>query len=116
MMPERADSTGYGTRIRSGSVWPIGGAALRFTLPAPSVAGLRNSHSPLRFCQSGRVSCGRGYSGSGLVVETWLVQGVVRGGALGATAAETCWATAMPAASSTATAAEATRVRRMGLL
>src|SRR5688572_7931461 len=75
MMPERALSIGYGTRISSPRFWFTGGV-LMFEAPA-------NCQMPFRRCQSGRVSCGRGYSGSGLVVDTWLVQGVVSGGVLG---------------------------------
>src|SRR5437763_8877352 len=42
-----------------------------------------NCHTPLRFCQLGRVSCGRGYSGKALPGPTWLVHGVESGGVLG---------------------------------
>src|SRR5690349_1494082 len=78
MIPESALSIGYGTRISSPSVCPVGGV-LMFEAPA-------NCQMPLRLCQSARVSCGRGYSGSGLAVETWEVHGVVSGGVLGANA------------------------------
>src|SRR3954471_21024389 len=79
MMPERALSIGYGTSTSSPSVWFTGGVLM---LAAPA-----NCQAPLRLCQSGRVNWGRGYSGSGLVVETWLVQGVASGGVFGTTAA-----------------------------
>src|SRR4051812_41084501 len=79
MIPERALSIGYGTSTSSPSVWFTGGVLM---LVAPA-----NCQRPLRLCQSGRVSWGRGYSGSGLVVETWLVQGVVSGGVFGTKAA-----------------------------
>jgi hypothetical protein len=78
MTPDSADSTGNGTLTRSGSVTPNWGASL--------VADWRSSHSPLRFCQSGRVICGRGYSGSGVPASAWLVQGVCSGGVLAGTA------------------------------
>src|SRR5690349_14487341 len=79
MIPERALSMGYGTSTSSPSVVFTGGVLM---LDAPA-----NCQMPFRLCQSGRVSCGRGYSGSGLVVETWLVHGVVSGGVLGTKAA-----------------------------
>src|SRR5262245_30390144 len=75
MMPESADSTGYGTRIRSGSDSPTGGSS-------PAVAPA-NSQTPLRFFHSGRVSCGRGYSGCALFGPTSWVHGVERGGVFG---------------------------------
>src|SRR5688572_24021644 len=79
MIPERALSLGYGTSTSSPSVWFTGGVVL---LDAPV-----NCQMPFRLCQSGRVSCGRGYSGSGLVVVAWLVHGVVSGGVFGTNAA-----------------------------
>ncbi|WP_211264291.1 hypothetical protein [Streptosporangium amethystogenes] len=45
------------------------------------------SQIPLRFCQSGRVSCGQGYSGRGLFTGTCEVQGVLSGGVFGVQAA-----------------------------
>src|SRR5215218_2366367 len=77
-MPERALSIGYGTSTSSPSVWFTGGV-LMFEAPA-------NCQMPFRLCQSGRVSCGRGYSGSGFVSDTWLVHGVVMGGVFGTNA------------------------------
>ena len=69
--PLMADSTGKGTRISLDSVWPVGVAS-------PSAAGWY-SQRPLRFCQSGRVICGRGYSGSGALGSTsaahWVISG-----------------------------------------
>ncbi len=79
MIPESALSIGYGTSTSSASVVFTGGV-LMFGAAA-------NCQMPLRFCHSVRVSCGRGYSGSGFVVETWLVQGVVSGGVFGTNAA-----------------------------
>src|SRR3954462_5470410 len=67
-MPESLDSTGYGTRIRSPSVWPVGGGAIELADA--------NSHVPFRFCHWVRVSCGRGYSGSAFVGETSFAHGV----------------------------------------
>src|SRR5215217_8974907 len=75
MMPDSADSVGKGTRIVSARCCPVGGL--------DSEVARANCHCPLRLCQSGRVSWGRGYSGSGLVSDTWLVQGVLSGGVLG---------------------------------
>src|SRR3954470_13526463 len=80
-------------------------------LPPAPVAGLRNSHSPLSDCQSGRVICGRGYSGSGSVVLTCEVHGVDRGGGLGATAALAVGATGIVQSS----ARTRTARRRIGL-
>src|SRR5918992_3789257 len=68
-MPDRADSTGYGTRIRSERFLPVGGDS-----PAEASA---NCQVPLRFCQRERVSCGRGYSGRAFAGETSWVHGVV---------------------------------------
>lgn len=59
-MPDSADSATNGTRIRSGH--DEGCPASR-----PVTA---KSQMPLRLAQSGRVSCGRGYSGSGLSTGT----------------------------------------------
>lgn len=59
-MPESADSATKGTRICSVN------AAGR---PA-SAEVTAKSQTPLRLAQSGRVSCGRGYSGSGLSTAT----------------------------------------------
>ncbi len=56
--------------IRSASRLPNTGAS-----PASAEA---NSHCPLRLTQSLRISCGRGYSGSGLFLSTRSPQGVVR--------------------------------------
>src|SRR3712207_6883265 len=64
-MPDSADSVGYGTRILSARSSPTGGTS--------SAAAPANCHTPLRFCQRARVSCGRGYSGSALDGETWSV-------------------------------------------
>src|SRR5690349_12313442 len=75
LMPDSADSIGYGTRTPSASGLPIGGLS-RFGAPA-------NSQTPLRFCHSVRTSCGRGYSGRALEGDTWDVQGVVSGGVFG---------------------------------
>src|SRR6187402_3762649 len=74
--PESTDSIGYGTSTWSFSALPNDGA------PFPSVAAY--CHKPLRFihwgCSSeGRASCGRGYSGSAFVGDTWKVHGVARG-------------------------------------
>ncbi len=71
-IPDNADSVGYGTRMRSGSVSPNGGSS-------PSVADA-NSQTPLRLRHSERVSCGRGYSGSALSGDTSWVHGVTSGG------------------------------------
>ena len=78
MTPDSADSTGNGTLTRSGRLVLNCGASL--------VLDWRSCHSPLRFCQSGRVICGRGYSGSGVPTRAWLVHGVVSGGCFGGTA------------------------------
>ncbi len=76
-MPESADSAANGTRICSGNV-----------VGRPAFAEVTaKSQMPLRFAQSGRVSCGRGYSGSGLSTGTWFVHGVVIGAGLGVHAA-----------------------------
>src|SRR4051812_45922816 len=112
MMPDSADLTGEGTRMRSGSVWPRGGAAERSMLPPAPGAGVGDSHPPLRDCQSGRVICGRGYSGSGSVVLTCEVHGVDRGGGLGATAALAVGVTGIVQSS----ARTRTARRRIGLL
>src|SRR5437762_1341878 len=77
MIPDRALSIGYGTSTSSPSV---AGGVLMFAADA-------NCQMPLRLCQSGRLSCGRGYSGSGFDVDTWLVHGVISGGVFGANAA-----------------------------
>lgn len=76
-IPERADSATNGTRICSENEagWPA------------SAEVTAKSQMPLRLAQSGRVSCGRGYSGSGLSTDTWLVHGVVMGEGLGVHAA-----------------------------
>src|SRR5215218_8807921 len=103
MIPERALSIGYGTSTSSPSVVFTGGV-LMFDAPA-------NCQMPLRLCQSGRVSCGRGYSGSGLVVETCPVHGVVSGGVLGTKAAAgAAVATTVPAV---AISAEASTVSHL---
>ena len=72
MTPDSADSTGNGTLIRSGRVVLNCGGS--------SVADWRSCHSPLRLSQSGRVICGRGYSGRGVPASAWAVHGVVSGG------------------------------------
>src|SRR3954471_18876330 len=79
MMPERALSIGYGTSTSSPSVWFTGGVLM---LAAPA-----NCQIPLRLCQSGRGSWGRGDSGSGVVGETWLVHGAASGGVFATNAA-----------------------------
>ena len=73
-MPDSADSTGYGTRMRSARSLPVGTAS-----PSDAPA---NCHTPLRFFQSLRVSCGRGYSGSAWFGPTLSVHGVLMGGVL----------------------------------
>jgi hypothetical protein len=76
MMPDSADSTGYGTRICSVPQF-VGGVLAVFAVTT-------KSQMPLRFCQSGRVSCGRGYSGNGGVFTgTCEVHGVASRGVLG---------------------------------
>src|SRR5438477_10722719 len=100
-MPDRADSIGYGTSTVSDRFRPTGGV-LNDEVPA-------NCHWPLRLCQSGRVSCGRGYSGSGFVVETWSVQGVVNGGTFGTRAACAGCGPTRTATSGTSAAASAMR-------
>ncbi len=72
-MPESADSATNGTRICSGN--DAGRPA--------SAEVTAKSQMPFRLAQSGRVSCGRGYSGSGLSTETWSVHGVVMGAGFG---------------------------------
>jgi hypothetical protein len=104
MIPESALSIGYGTRISSPRVCPVGGV-LMFEAPV-------NCQMPLRLCQSARVSCGRGYSGRGLVVLTWPVHGVVIGGVLGTNAAAgPVVATSVPAVAVKAAAAMASSLR-----
>src|ERR1035441_2912912 len=71
MTPEMADSIGNGTRISPARVWLVGTGSL--TAPA------WNCQMPLRLSQLERTNCGRGYSGSGLSVSTWLAQGVIKG-------------------------------------
>ncbi|GAB2948259.1 hypothetical protein GCM10027028_58130 [Streptomyces sundarbansensis] len=66
------------------------------------------SQIPLRFVQSGRVSCGRGYSGSGLSTGTLFVHGVVMGAGFGSQAAGAAAAGAVPVP----TRAVATRANR----
>ena len=68
--PESCDSTGNGTVIRSAQLLARRPAAHRPSRPA-------NSHWPLRLSQSSRTCCGRGYSGSGLLVSTLSPHGVV---------------------------------------
>ena len=75
------------------------------------MADWRSCHSPLRFCQSGRVICGRGYSGSGVPVSAWAVHGVVSGEGRAGMADAGAAATSV-AAMSAATVAEAGRMRR----
>jgi hypothetical protein len=102
--PDSADSTANGTLMRSGRVTPNCGAS--------SVADWRSCHSPLRFCQSGRVICGRGYSGSGVPLSACAVQGVVSGGVLAGTACAGTGATSTPAAETARSAAAARSGRR----
>src|SRR6516162_5693750 len=71
MTPLNADSTGNGTRMRLLSVFPVG------TADAP--LAIANSHRPLRFIQSLRTICGRGYSEWTLLGATSLAQRVMRG-------------------------------------
>src|SRR6266436_3607323 len=71
--PERADSTGNGTSIRSGN--ESGLAKSRFVIA--------NSQRPFKFIHSLRTSCGRGYSGRTLAGETSLAQRVLSGPAAG---------------------------------
>ncbi|GAB3870281.1 hypothetical protein GCM10027610_131790 [Dactylosporangium cerinum] len=107
LIPESADSTGNGTLTRSGRVWPKTGLSL--------VVDWRSCHSPLRLSQSGRVICGRGYSGSGWPASAWLVQGVVSGdGWAGAADAGGAADTAVPRLSTAASAAPSSR-RRWGV-
>src|SRR5689334_2571343 len=104
MIPESALSIGYGTRISSASCCPVGGV-LMFEAPA-------NCQMPFRLCQSVRVSWGRGYSGRGLVVLTWLVHGVVIGAGLGANAAAgPAVATTVPVVAVSAATASARSLR-----
>jgi hypothetical protein len=63
------DSIGNGTVTRSRRVRPNGGAS-------PSRAAA-NSQRPLRLTHSARVSCGRGYSGSGRFGLTCFAQRVL---------------------------------------
>ncbi len=65
-MPESADSATNGTRICSSK---------ESGTPA-SASVTAKSQMPLRLAQSGRVSCGRGYSGRGLVGSKSSAHGV----------------------------------------
>lgn len=85
-MPESVDSATNGTRICSGNV-----AGCPASRPVTAKAQM-----PLRFVQSGRVSCGRGYSGSGLSTGTWFVHGVVMGAGFGSQAAGAAAAGGIP--------------------
>src|SRR5262249_2826595 len=71
MTPLRADSTGKGTRMRLASVFPVG--------TADGPLAISNCHSPLRFIQSLRTICGRGYSGWTLSGVTSLAHLVISG-------------------------------------
>src|SRR5262245_15083466 len=66
--PERADSTGNGTRI-----WVWNGPGWAFLLV------MITSQRPLRFNHSFRTICGRGYSGRGLSLDTSAAQRVLSG-------------------------------------
>src|SRR5262249_15221052 len=71
MTPLRADSTGKGTRMRLASVFPVG--------TADGPLAISNCHSPLRFIQSLRTICRRGYSGWTLSGVTSLAHLVISG-------------------------------------
>src|SRR3954462_14059885 len=105
LIPDSADSIGYGTSTPSASVRPTGGES---RLGAPA-----NSQTPLRFSHSERTSCGRGYSGRALVGDTWPDQGVVSWKGFGCqVAAEAGGATATPAAVATSRPVTTLRTRR----
>src|SRR3954470_20063137 len=105
LIPDSADSIGYGTSTPSASVRPMGGES---RLGAPA-----NSQTPLRFSHSERTSCGRGYSGRALVGDTWLVHGVVSWNGFGCqVAAEAGGATATAAVVATSKAVTTLRTRR----
>src|SRR4051794_1683270 len=91
MTPDSADSTQNGTRIRPSSDLPIGAS---FTSRAEA-----NSHRPLRFSQSFRTICGRGYSGRTLLGSTCLAHRVISGPCAGfQSGGAACAAEAIPAA------------------
>src|SRR6478735_11402420 len=69
-MPDSCDSIGYGTTTSSASPQLAGGVAV-------ADGRASKSHVPLRLVQSSRVSCGRGYSGSGLSASTSFAHLVV---------------------------------------
>src|SRR5436190_20197885 len=73
MTPDSADSTGKGTRIWFGN---DSGLAL-------SRVAMARSQRPLRFSQSSRTICGRGYSGRAFCAETSFAQRVLSGPAAG---------------------------------
>jgi hypothetical protein len=103
-MPDSADSIGYGTSTSSPRFVLIGGL-FRF-------AAAPNCQIPLRLCHCERTSCGRGYSGSGFVRETWPVHGVDRRGVFGTKAAAGAAVTTSAPVVVIRAAATAARIRR----
>ena len=75
LTPDNADSMGKGTRIRPGRSRPVGTGS--------SARASSSCHRPLRFNQSLRTICGRGYSGWTFCGETSLAQRVNSGDAAG---------------------------------
>src|SRR5689334_5334588 len=69
--PEIADSMGNGTRISLDRVCPVGTGSL--------VAPGWNCQTPFKLSQLERTSCGRGYSGRGLLVSISGSQRVMSG-------------------------------------
>src|SRR5262245_29004055 len=73
MTPERADSTGKGTRICVG----------KDSTFRASLGVMARFQRPLRFSQELRTICGRGYSGRGFLRETSAAQRVLSGASAG---------------------------------